>query len=168
MAIFAPDPPAGTTEALHDGLRRLARASVSAVPAGPVEIARGLPVFRTTTGRWIEIETAPVAWRFVVFDRGYPFWVDVEDGAVQGVFAGRIAAAMVMAAARMEAAGADGEARILTAPLIEGGAVWIDDRVNRFWSFSPELDGSEASEAQLLHRWQLRLERLAGEASGAD
>lgn len=161
MAIFAPDPPAGTVEALYDGLRRLARASVSAVPAGPVEVARGLPVFRTTTAGWIEIETVPIGWRFVVFDRGYPFWVDVADGAVQGVFAGRIAASLVMAAARIEAAGAEGEARILTAPAIDSAALWVGGETNRFWSFSPELDEDEVSEGQLLYRWQLRLEQLA-------
>lgn len=169
--MIVPEP---VVQALHAGLRRLAREDAATGVSEAVLLqARGLPRFAASTGRAEDLSRARrTCWRFLLLASDGALSADVDDGGFLGVQRGPSMDALVAAAGDAEAAGAEGEARLLTYPVIGREALWISGVAERLWPLV--ADGGERDWFELRSEWAARLAAAArsavepGEPMGAE
>jgi len=166
MTIVASPPPTKVQRLLRRHLRELAQVSASVVPLGEVQIAPGLAVYEADLSP-VAGEPRPIGWRHIVLTKDGPIWADVSRDGVEGIFAGPQVVSLIEAARMAEASGGAGEARILIAPVLDAGALWIAGDEDQFWAFSPEPAPLEQTGAALLAGWAADAGALAAESDRA-
>jgi hypothetical protein len=153
MTVCVPTPPDQIFASLIANLPRVARSDASLIPEERVEVSRPLPIYVVESGR--DLATAYFAgWRFILLASQSAFWVDLENTEIVEILEGPAVDSLLKAAARAEAAAADGEARILIQPLVGGGAIWIHGQDERLWTYAPSASEDEIGQSDLFSNWE--------------
>lgn len=123
-------------------------------------MARGLPLYEAGAALDDSADSVQRGWRFVVVRGETLFWADMIDEAVDTVLSGPATGTLLDVARQAEDSGIDGEARVLTYPVLDAAALWITGETDRFWQFAPDI-GAPCDLAALLGRWRSMAEGLA-------